>query len=138
MFQSLLRQIEAAFRNATSSCTTMQNNEENLLIAVLTQNGLALQYASRKLKNNEKIVLAAVTQDGSALQYASDGLKNNEEIVLAAVTRNWQALEFASDDLKLAAVRQHWRDFYDASGQLEERVHMPHQHGIGGICNTPN
>jgi hypothetical protein len=38
-------------------------------------------------------VLAAVTQDGCALQYADPEMKKNEKIVLAAVTQYAFALE---------------------------------------------
>jgi hypothetical protein len=50
--------------------------------------------------DNFEIVLAAVTQNGSALQYASDELKNNFEIVLAAVRQNGLSIYFASDELQ--------------------------------------
>ena len=46
-----------------------------------------------------EIVLAAVTQDGSALQYASNELQADREIVLAAVKQEGRTLMYASDEL---------------------------------------
>ena len=44
--------------------------------------------AGTELKNDCEIVLAAVTQNGIALLHASEELKNDREVVLAAVTQN--------------------------------------------------
>jgi hypothetical protein len=38
------------------------------------------------------VVLAAVTQDGNALQYASEDLKADKEVVLAAVTQRMECV----------------------------------------------
>ncbi|WP_080502456.1 DUF4116 domain-containing protein [Neochlamydia sp. TUME1] len=47
---------------------------------------MALRYSSAALQNNREIVLAAVQQNGSALYYAaSAALQNNREIVLSAI-----------------------------------------------------
>jgi hypothetical protein len=50
--------------------------------------------------NNEDIVLAAVTKNGLALKFAHDSLKSNEDIVLAAVRQNRSAFKFADRSLK--------------------------------------
>tara|TARA_B100000809_G_C14793546_1_gene407576 strand:- start:116 stop:256 length:141 start_codon:yes stop_codon:yes gene_type:complete len=41
-------------------------------------------------------VLAAVTQDGDALQFANDSLKKNYKIVLAAVTQKGYMVQYAA------------------------------------------
>ena len=43
-------------------------------MAAVTQDGNALQYASKQMQANEAAVMAAVTQDGNALQHASEGM----------------------------------------------------------------
>ena len=50
-----------------------------------------------------EIVMAAVSQDGWALQYASEELQSHHGIVMAAVSQSWgswRALDFASQDLR--------------------------------------
>jgi len=64
------------------------------------QNGLALQYASKKFQNNTSIVTTAVGQNGLALEFASLDLQNDPIIVTIAVQRDGLALEFASPGLK--------------------------------------
>uniref|UniRef100_A0A6C0H918 DUF4116 domain-containing protein n=1 Tax=viral metagenome TaxID=1070528 RepID=A0A6C0H918_9ZZZZ len=76
------------------------NDNVELVDIAVSQNGLALEYASENLKNNKEIVKKAVTLDGLALEYASEKLKNDEEIVKKAVTQNGLALEYASEKLK--------------------------------------
>ncbi len=72
---------------------------KEFMLQAVTKNGLALQYASDKLKDDREIVLAAVTKWAGALQYASDKLNDDREIVLVAVTNDGSALEYASDEL---------------------------------------
>ena len=67
-----------------------------IILFAFSQDGRALLSASKQLQNDREIVLAAVTQDGYALEFAS----NDREVVLAAVTQNGEALEYASEDLK--------------------------------------
>jgi hypothetical protein len=94
------------------------------MLAAVTQNDLALHYASEELKRDKKIVLAAVTQYGSALLYASKELRRDEKIVLAAVTQYGRALQFASEELRrdkkivIAAVTQNGQALQLASEEL--------------------
>jgi len=66
-----------------------------VVLAAVTTNGYALEYASDELKADKEIVLAAVTSVGYALQYAADDLKADKEVVLAAVKDEGIALKFA-------------------------------------------
>ena len=77
----------------------LQNDRDFVLAAVL-QNGWALEHASAELQNDREIVLAAVSQNGYALYYASAELQNNRDIVLAAVSQDGHSLEFASAEFK--------------------------------------
>jgi hypothetical protein len=73
---------------------------KEFMLAVVTNSGGCLEYASDKLKDDKEIVLAAVTKSGRDLQYASDKLKDDKEIVLAAVNKSGSYLQYASDKLK--------------------------------------
>ena len=74
-------------------------NDDDVVLAAVTNNGLALQHASERLKRYHDIVLAAVRQNGLALQYASGDMKDNIDIVRIAVRQNGLALQYASDSL---------------------------------------
>ncbi len=57
------------------------------MVAVVTQDGLVLHFVTNELEADKEIVLAAVTQNGEALEYAAKSyLKADKEIFLAAVT----------------------------------------------------
>jgi hypothetical protein len=77
----------------------VQDDEELVCIAV-KRNGLALQYASERLRNNYEIVMIAVKKNGLALQFASEELKNNGEIVFQAILSAGDALQFVPDALR--------------------------------------
>jgi len=51
------------------------------------------------LKSDREVVLAAVSQDGKALEYAATELQSDRKVVLAAVSTDMNALLFAGDDL---------------------------------------
>jgi hypothetical protein len=99
---------------------------KEFMLAVVTNSGGCLEYASDKLKDEKEIVLAAVNKSGRDLQYASDKLKDDKEIVLAAVTNNGGCLEYASDKLKddreivLAALDNYGRALEYASDKLKD------------------
>jgi hypothetical protein len=50
----------------------------------ISNNGLALEFASEKLKNNFNIVSTAVNKNGESIQFASPELKENVDIAYAA------------------------------------------------------
>ena len=72
--------------------------KETILEAVMID-GRALE-RNAAWKDENDIVLAAVSQNGLALRFASDRLKDENNIVFAAVSQNGLALPFASDRLK--------------------------------------
>jgi hypothetical protein len=76
-----------------------QDDNELVLIAV-KKNGLALEFASERLRNDYDIVLCAVKKNGLALEFASDELKHNEQIVHEAICSDGNALKFVPDELK--------------------------------------
>ena len=67
---------------------------KDFMRAVVEDNGLALQYASKK------VVLATVKQNGQALQHAPEALRGDRDVVLAAVCKSGYALQYVSKALK--------------------------------------
>ena len=83
--------------------------DEEVILAAVRQNGLALGYIPEHLMTNE-ILLAAVRKNGYALQYVSEHLMTNE-VVLTAVRQNGCVLQYVPERLQtpevvLAAVSQ--------------------------------
>ena len=96
---------------------------KEIVLAAVTQNGFALEYAP-ELQNDKEIVLEAVQQNGLALQYASENLRKDTDFMLAAVKQNVSMLRYVSEDLKgntdfmLAAVKQNGEALAYASDEL--------------------
>ena len=59
------------------------------MLAAVSNNGYALEFATEELKGDREIVLAAVSKSGVALQFATEELKGDREIVMAAVSQKW-------------------------------------------------
>jgi hypothetical protein len=77
----------------------VQNNFD-IVMAAVTHEGGALQYASAALPGERDIVMTAVGQDGLALKYASAALQGERDIVMTAISRCGWALLHASVALK--------------------------------------
>jgi len=67
---------------------------EAVFLAV-RQNGMALEYASRRWQDQEDIVEVALRQNGLALAYASQRLRHQESVVAIAVKQNPFAISFS-------------------------------------------
>lgn len=72
---------------------------QDIAFAVVTMDGLALQYLSSKLRNDLDVVTAAIMENPHALAYASKEQRNNPEIVGAAVGKCGMALMYAGPDV---------------------------------------
>ena len=70
--------------------------DRSIVLEAVTQNGLALEYASRALRADRDVVLQAAKQNGYALEYAADVLRSDREVVLQAIRQNPHSLEWAS------------------------------------------
>lgn len=66
----------------------------------IRQEGLALQFASRRLQSDFDLVMKAVRQNGLALEFACPDLQDNKVVVTEAVKQNGRALEFASEAMR--------------------------------------
>jgi len=91
------------------------STKEEVLYAV-KNNGLALQYASKKLRNDREVVLHAVTENGYALKYASDQRKDDKEIVVTAIGINYNVLKLASIGLRLEIIKFLVQNYGDDDG----------------------
>lgn len=77
----------------------MKIKNRNLLYQTVVKR--ALKYASPTLQDDKDIVMAAVGQNGLALEFASPGLKNDRVIVGTTMLQQSNlALQFASEELK--------------------------------------
>lgn len=77
------------------------SNDEELGMKAVSENGFVLE-SLRELQDNFSVVKAAVKKDGLALEYASDRLKSNYDIVKVAVCCKDQggAIKYASKELR--------------------------------------
>ena len=71
-------------------------NNAELILALVNERGMALEFASPRLQDDEVTVLAAVNRNGRAFNCASPRLQDDQEIVRAAVQNYGLALESAS------------------------------------------
>ncbi len=80
-----------AFENGSDAA---RDNKE-VCLAVVSECGSALQFASERMREDRDVCMAAVTENGNALEYVSPRLKFDHDTCLAAVSTNGEALELA-------------------------------------------
>eukprot|EP00439_Symbiodinium_sp_Y106_P083240 s377_g23.t1 len=80
-------------------CTAFQDDPE-VCMAAVKQDGFALQYASAVLRKSKAVVLAAVGRDGLALEFAAAELRQDKEVALAALEQDAFSMDFVADSLK--------------------------------------
>ena len=91
--------------------------DREVVLAAVSNNGLALKYADDTLKADREVVLAAVSNDGWALQYADDALKAEREVILAAIQNNQCSYRFAKlDESLLDSVLDKLFGYHDLEG----------------------
>ncbi len=86
---------------------------EEICLAAVKQNGLALQYISMMLQT-EDLCRVAVQQNGLALQYAAPST-HTEELYLLAVQKNGLALQYVGEQTEsicLAAIKENTDAFH--------------------------
>ena len=83
-----------SFANVVLACWSNEEEEEELkgdreiVLAAVSKNGGALQFAAEELKGDREIVLAAVSKDGCSLNHATNGLKADEEMMRHALEQS--------------------------------------------------
>ena len=73
--------------------------DRELVLAAVTQNGRALQFAW-PIFQEDFVVVAAVRNDGNALEFALPALKANPTIAMTAIRSNVRAMRFVSSELR--------------------------------------
>ena len=61
---------------------------------------MSLVFASKEIQNDKEVDLQAVAQNGNSLQYSSKELQNDKEVVLEAVTNKGNSFQQASKELQ--------------------------------------
>ena len=86
-------------------------DDADVVLRAVTNNGLALEYASARLRDDEAIVRASVQQCGMALAFASRALRGSERIVELAARSNHQALSFSigCESIEARARKETWK-----------------------------
>ena len=75
-------------------------NDEEVVVAAVTNNYSAFRYADDSFKCNKAIVLIVVANCGYALSQVHHSLRDDTEVVSAAVNNDVRAFRFASDRVK--------------------------------------
>lgn len=75
-----LRAVGKEYLNAFNLTSDELNNDREIILSFVSNNGFQLERASEELKNDKEIVLAAVRQNGSALIHASKELGGSKEV----------------------------------------------------------
>lgn len=100
----VLKAIENGASGMQGSCVLryvsprLQNDYDVVLASVKKCN--SLQYASDELKQNENIVVAAISRDGLAFKHVDKSLRANKAYVLMAINNNGKALKYAAESFR--------------------------------------
>lgn len=94
---STCAKFERGFSFAEGEKTLVTREE---IIEALNHDLLSFRYTTKEVRDDKEIVLAVVSQFGHLLEYASERLRNDREVVCSALKSRAQSLRYASDELK--------------------------------------
>lgn len=97
---AVIKELQTAGDVYLSNFDESIRGDIDVVMAAVKLYGVALKYATPKLRNNKAIVLVAVKNNGKALEFASTRLQKDREVVLASVSNNKHALRFADRTLR--------------------------------------
>nr|CAG4716949.1 unnamed protein product [Naegleria fowleri] len=123
-YELMLTVLKAIFPEF-SHLNSFNYSQKDIMMKLIQENGLFLEFASDALKNDGEFELLAVPQNGEALEYVSDELKRGQQVVLKAVNQCGYSLIFAASELKnnkevvLKVVRQNGIALANASNELK-------------------
>ncbi|RZS30112.1 DUF4116 domain-containing protein [Corticibacter populi] len=75
-------------------------DDETIVQEAVAHTGMALEYASPRLRGSKPVVLAAVAQDGLALSVADPSLCADPDVLRSAARSNFLVYGFASRELR--------------------------------------
>ncbi|CAE8611163.1 unnamed protein product [Polarella glacialis] len=85
---------------ALQHASTELQGDRAIVLTALSENGLALSHASAVVRQDKEILTAAVRQaGGAALQFASEGLRSDQELTLEALAADPDAVRFVARNL---------------------------------------
>lgn len=70
--------------------------DEDIVLAAVQKDYRVLRYVGSVFQDDLNLVISVVKQNGVMLAYASDRLRANKEVVLWAVDRDYKALQYAA------------------------------------------
>jgi len=119
----------------------VQQNGEALQYASKELFGKQSSFSLFKI-SAKKIVLAAVTQNVSALQYAPENLKKDKAILLAAAKRNEEALQDVPQELTdnknlRSRIFDALKEPMTKVGEIKNRVNTPASSGSRSSAEIP-
>ena len=100
--------------------------DEEMMVIAAKRNIALLQFADDSLKNNQVFMMSVIQIDGIAIKYASERLRKDPAMALVAVSQNGLALEYLKDfandiDMVIKAIRQNPMAFQYASEELRAK-----------------
>jgi hypothetical protein len=117
----------SSFKKVSNQIIVFYNPDRIRVLRRVSNSGLALQFASKKLQNDKEVILTAVSNNGYALQFASISLRGNKEVVIAAVSSDGRALQFAISELRddkevvLAAISNNINSLCHAGEEFQDK-----------------
>jgi hypothetical protein len=88
-----------ALGNITKELKELKSDKD-VVMAAVSNYGLALRFASDQLKADKEVVIIAVSQNGDSLYDASKELQNDREVVMIAVSQDGFFLYYASKEVQ--------------------------------------
>jgi len=70
-------------------------DDKDVVCAAVSQNGLALEHASKKLRACDRVIRLALHQNGLALAFVQQHVRNCDDYVRIAVRQNYYAISFS-------------------------------------------
>ncbi|KAG2382666.1 hypothetical protein C9374_005246 [Naegleria lovaniensis] len=90
-------------------------NDKEIVLAAVTNDGIALQFASSELKNDKEVVLRAVMQNNQAQRYASETLTKDNDVFLTSicptVAHKYSSINWNNDSIMLMKTLRNDREF---------------------------
>jgi hypothetical protein len=101
------KSIKAAIKKVSKSGQSLYDldaefkDNDEVVLAAVTSDMLAMKYASDRLKDDEKFVEKAIESSrGDVIQFASDRILNNKKCAKMAIESSWTSYNVLGDDLK--------------------------------------
>ncbi len=114
-------------------------DNKRIVLAACKSNGLALRFASERMQHCRSVVLAACKSNGNALKDSKEHFRADQEIVLAACRSSYgAALRYASDKMRSdKTVVMAAINSYNTQ-LIYYSYNNPYYRSLGGLLNDPD